>query len=169
MAPREGRYPTHMQDSGKQLRADLERALSNPADRAAALAEVADILRRSGNYRWVGLYDVDLELGRVSVIVWSGPGAPAYPTFSIFQGLTGAAISERRTINVGDVTADSRYLTAFGTTRSEIIVPIFGDSGTRVIGTIDVESDRPGAFSPEVQKELEACARLIQPLWTRRA
>ena len=41
------------------------------------------------------------------------------------QGLTGAAVAGRETVNVGDVAADSRYLTAFGTTRSDSIVPVF--------------------------------------------
>ena len=39
----------------------------------------------------------------VSLIAYSGPGAPAYPTFPVTQGLTGAAIREKATVLVGDV------------------------------------------------------------------
>ncbi len=100
-------------------------------------------------------------------IVWSGPGAPEYPTFPITKGLTGVAISARKTVNVGDVAADPRYLTAFGTTRSEIIVPVLDRAGENVVGTIDVESEKPNAFSEDVQALLEACANVIRPLWCR--
>jgi len=121
----------------------------------------------SGGYRWVGLYDVDRAAGTVTNVVWSGPGAPEYPTFSITKGLTGAAISARKTVNVGDVAADPRYLAAFGTTRSEIIVPVFDGAGENVVGTIDIESDEPNAFSEDVQALLEDCASVTRPLWPR--
>jgi putative methionine-R-sulfoxide reductase with GAF domain len=58
------------------------------------------------------------------------------------------------------------YLTALGNTKSEIIVPVFDAQGLAVVGTIDVESETPNAFSPETQKLLEECAAVIQPLWT---
>jgi putative methionine-R-sulfoxide reductase with GAF domain len=48
---------------------------------------------------------------------------------------------------VGDVSKDPRYPTAFGSTRSEIIVPIVGRAGRKVVGTIDVESENVDAFS----------------------
>ena len=72
-----------------------------------------------------------------------------------------------RLYTVGDVAADPRYLTAFGTTRSEIIVPVFGGAGGNVVGTIDVESEKPNAFSEDVQAFLEACSTVIRPLWRR--
>ena len=145
----------------------LRNLVSTGTDRIAALQRVAELLRSSGNYRWVGLYDVDRATGTVTNIVWSGLGAPEYPTFPITKGLTGAAISARKTVNVGDVAADPRYLTAFGTTKSEIIVPVFDGAGENVVGTIDVESSDPNAFSEDVQTLLEDCANVIRPLWRR--
>jgi putative methionine-R-sulfoxide reductase with GAF domain len=64
-------------------------------------------------------------------------------------------------VNVGDVAADPRYLTAFGNTRSEIIVPIFDKPKQKVIGTIDVESEQRDAFSKEVQAVLERWADVM--------
>ena len=149
------------------LMRDLGILVSAARDRVAALQSVAELLRGSGRYRWVGLYDVDSAVGTVMNIVWSGPGAPEYPTFPITEGLTGAAISTRKTVNVGDVAADPRYLTAFGTTKSEIIVPVFDRAGGNVVGTIDAESEKPNAFPEEVQMLLEACSKVIRPLWRR--
>jgi putative methionine-R-sulfoxide reductase with GAF domain len=72
------------------------------------------------------------------------------------------------TVNVGDVATDPRYLTAFGTTRSEIIVPVYDESRSAVIGTIDVESEKPHAFSDRDQVFLEECSELLTPLWSCR-
>jgi len=146
---------------------DLHNLVSTARDRVAALQGIAELLRSTGSYRWVGLYDVDGAGGTVTNIVWSGPGAPEYPTFPVTKGLTGAAISSRKTVNAGDVRTDPRYLTAFGTTRSEIIVPVFDWAGESVVGTIDVESEKPNAFSEDVQALLEACSSVIRPLWRR--
>src|SRR5437879_13383976 len=102
---------------------DLRILVSAAKDRVAALQSVAELLRSGGRYRWVGLYDVDRAAETVTNIVWSGPGAPEYPAFPITKGLTGAAISTRKTVNVGNVTAGPRYLTAFSPTMADIVVP----------------------------------------------
>jgi putative methionine-R-sulfoxide reductase with GAF domain len=148
-----------------KLLADLERIISSSRDRITSLQAVADAIRISGNHRWVGLYEVDDAAGMVRNVVFSGPGAPEYPVFPVTKGLTGAAIAERRTINAGDVAADPRYLTAFGSTRSEIIVPVFDKSKQKVIGTIDVESELSNAFNAEAQALLERCADVVSELW----
>ena len=143
------------------------RAIASSAKpRLDALQAGADAIRGAGGYRWLGLYDVLRETGLVTNLVYSGPGAPEYPTFPISKGLTGAAISSRQTVNVGDVTADSRYLTAFGSTRSEIIVPLFTRERDEVVGTLDIESEQPYAFDAATQAFLEECAEAIQPLWS---
>jgi GAF domain-containing protein len=129
------------------------------------LQQIAALIRDSGSYRWVGLYDVDRQAGEVVNLVWDGPGAPEHPTFPIGKGLTGSAIQERKVISVGDVAADPRYLTAFGSTRSEIIVPIFNEQRDQVVGTIDVESERANAFDENTESLLIDCADAIAPLW----
>jgi L-methionine (R)-S-oxide reductase len=144
---------------------ELKRLVSGGELRRAALEKAAALIKESGNHRWVGLYDVDHAAGLVSNIVWSGPGAPEFPTFPITKGLTSSAISSRKTVNVGNVASDPRYLTAFGTTKSEIIVPIFDATGENVVGTIDVESAQPNAFDLQTQGLLEECADVLDPLW----
>jgi len=154
-----------MRPDRENLLAELRQSASLRGQRVSTLQAAADTLRRAGGYRWVGLYDVDHAQGEVRNIVYSGPGAPEFPTFPISKGLTGSAISNRQTVNVGDVAADPRYLTAFGSTRSEIIVPIFDRGRNQVVGTIDVESEAPNAFDENTQHILEACAEALAPLW----
>lgn len=167
-----------MNHGASNLLAALAGLATSSDPRIERLKHVASLLRDSGCYRWVGLYDVDHAAGKVVNIVWDGPGAPKFPEFPITKGLTGSAIAEQRTINIGDVSADSRYLTAFGTTRSEIIVPIIVPTmnapaakhapvaGSTVIGTIDIESDKPDAFDERTERLLETCAGVLRPLWS---
>jgi putative methionine-R-sulfoxide reductase with GAF domain len=42
---------------------------------------------------------------------------------------------------------------------------VFDRASENVVGTIDVESEKPNAFSEEVQTLLEACSKVIRPLW----
>jgi putative methionine-R-sulfoxide reductase with GAF domain len=146
----------------------LGKILAEDRDRRAIAAHITEEIRNYGNYRWVGVYDVDLARGLVSNIAWTGPNAPAYPVFCLTKGLTSRAIAERRTINVGDVAGDSDYLTALDSTRSEIIIPVFRDSTcSEVIGTIDVESDRVDAFDSATLELLERCAGQLAEFWRR--
>lgn len=132
-------------------------------DRAAKAKRLVELVQKLGEYRWVGVYAVGAET--VSILGWSGPSAPEYPSFAIGKGLTGAAIQEKRAVIVGDVRNDPRYLTAFGSTLSEIIVPVLDPSGTRVLGTIDAESERANAFSSRDREMIEHCAQAALPLW----
>jgi L-methionine (R)-S-oxide reductase len=151
--------------SDSPLLEELRKKVSDNAPRIQKLQMIAALIRNSGNYRWVGLYEIDERAGEVINLVWDGPDAPAYPRFPIGKGLTSAAIAEGRAINVGDVVSDPRYLTAFGSTRSEIIVPILDEGRGKVVGTIDVESEQLNAFDRDTEKVLVACADVIALLW----
>jgi GAF domain-containing protein len=143
----------------------ISSVLGRPGARIEKAAKVAELIRQSRNYRWVGLYDVGPEL--VSIMAYSGPGASAYPQFPVTEGFTAAAIREKKTVVVGDVRTDPRYLTAFGSTLSEIIIPVLDEKSSVVVGTIDVESEQADAFSEGDQQELEECLRVASPLWMR--
>jgi len=57
------------------------------------------------------------------------------------------------------VNADPRYLACSIETKSEIVVPII--HGGRVLGAIDIDSDRPAAFGAADRTLLEAVAALL--------
>ncbi len=151
---------------GEETLKRISSIVTGSGSRLEKAREVAKVVRSLGNYRWVGLYDVGEEM--VSIIAYSGPGAPAYPSFPVTRGLTGSAIRDKATVVVDDVRTDARYLTAFGSTLSEIIVPVIDPEREEVIGTIDVESERVNAFSTSDQQVLEECAQAALPLWNNR-
>jgi hypothetical protein len=68
-----------------KLLAELAKIVSSEP-RVASLEKIAGSIKTYGDYRWVGLYDVDRRCGVVTNIVWTGPQAPAYLTFPHFQG-----------------------------------------------------------------------------------
>jgi L-methionine (R)-S-oxide reductase len=149
-----------------ELPTHIRLLLAQKANRVSIARSVAEAIRNHGQYRWTGIYDVDIERGLVSNVAWSGPSAPECPTFPVTKGLTSRAVAEKRTVNVGDVASDRDYLTALTTTKSEIIVPVVDEWGSHVFGTIDVESELPSAFDASVQRMLEECAIVLRPFWT---
>jgi putative methionine-R-sulfoxide reductase with GAF domain len=148
--------------SNSKLTDKLQGIVRENLSREARAALIAEAIRDEGAYRSVGIYDVDIERGLVSNLAWSGPGAPAYPAFPVSKGLTSRAIAGKKTVNVGEVSTDADYLTALGSTRAEIIVPVLDPSGDSVIGTLDVESERANAFDSASERLLEQCARVLR-------
>jgi putative methionine-R-sulfoxide reductase with GAF domain len=142
--------------------AELRNLAGAPGSRAQKAQEAVRAIRRLGQYRWAGLYDVSGT--EIAVIAWDGPEAPTFPRFPVTKGLNGAAVLKKVPVIVQDVSRDPRYLTTIGGTRGEMIYPVLASSGT-VLGTIDVESDRINAFSARDEKLLAACARDLLWLW----
>ena len=137
----------------------LEDLLKEPFDRAALAKRAAEWIAANRNYRWVGLYEVTAT--EIGMFACTGSQPPAFPRFPVTRGLCGAAVAAKSIVNVGDVRNDPRWLTTFGSTRSELIVPVFALACDRTIGLIDVESDILNAFSPDDEQFLASCA---QPL-----
>jgi L-methionine (R)-S-oxide reductase len=124
------------------------------------LRQVVQLLQEGfEHYSWLGIYLVegdDLVLGP-----WQGPEATEHVRIPVGQGICGAAAATGRTEVVDDVNSDPRYLACFASTRSEIVVPIAHEG--RVVGEIDIDSDRPAAFGDEDRDFLEHVAELLAP------
>jgi L-methionine (R)-S-oxide reductase len=123
---------------------------------------IADLVRTRTGRRWVGVYRVTAD--KVVNLAWSGPAAPRYPRFPTTRGLTGAAIASRCSVVSNDVGSDPRYLAALESTGSELIVPVLVEG--RVVGTLDVEDERTGAFGDDDQKLFEQLAQALTGLYS---
>ena len=117
-----------------------------------------EMIRAARSYRWMGVYK--LTRGELAIVAGTGDDPPCYRRFPATQGLCGAAVEARETIVVSDVRKDVRYLPTFGTTLSEIVVPIISRS-ERVVGVIAAESEKLKAFSTEDREVLERVASLM--------
>ena len=138
----------------------VERIINRGGDADDALRQIVTELNdRFEQYSWVGIYLVEgdtLVLGP-----WQGPEASEHVRIPIGQGICGAAAASGQTEVVDDVNADPRYLACFSSTRSEIVVPISYQG--RVVGEIDIDSDRAAAFGADDRAFLERVAVLISP------
>ncbi len=108
-------------------------------------------------YSWVGIYFVkgnELVLGS-----WKGKQATEHTTISLGMGICGAAAKTGKTELVDDVSKDSRYLSCFISTRSEIVIPI--KKKNIVVGEIDIDSDRPAAFNKRDTMFLKKVADML--------
>src|SRR5437660_3565414 len=83
------------------------------------------------------------------------------------EGITGWVARTGKPARVGDVTKDPRYIMLRPEVRSELAVPL--EVNGQVRGVLNVDADRPDAFSAEDQSLFEAlagqAARVIHNTW----
>src|ERR1700681_4320573 len=75
------------------------------------------------------------------------------------KGLTGAAAESREVVRVTDTAVDPRYIASHPDIRSEIAVPLVVQD--RVVGVMDLESERMGYFTEEHSRLLALLAPQI--------
>ena len=123
------------------------------------LQNVVDVLYESfEKYSWVGIYLVE---GDVLVLgPWKGKQATEHIKIPIGKGVCGSAAQSGKTEVVDEVSKDSRYLSCFLSTRSEIVIPI--KKKNTVIGEIDIDSDVPAAFDNNDAVFLEKIADMLR-------
>jgi GAF domain-containing protein len=132
---------------------------------AAGISEDNDFLmrvarainRRFPHYNWVGFYF--LENGKLHVGPYIGKST-AHTIIELNSGICGAAVSREETIVVDDVNADPRYLACSLETKSEIVIPI--RVRDKIIGELDIDSDRKAAFREKDRELLEQVVSLIE-------
>ena len=75
------------------------------------------------------------------------------------KGITGAAAESREIVRVADTAADPRYIASHPDIRSEIAIPLVVQD--RVVGVMDLESERMGYFTEEHARTLGLLAPQI--------
>jgi GAF domain-containing protein len=82
-------------------------------------------------------------------------------------GVCWAGIDRAETIVVPDVHAFPGHIPCDGLSRSEIVVPVFGGSGS-AIGVLDVDSHKPDHFDHVDRQGYESIVRLLEQKWNSR-
>jgi L-methionine (R)-S-oxide reductase len=135
----------------------LRSAIAAAPNADSAMTQTVRLLKDAiPHYTWVGIYVMDgneLALGP-----FVGKPSP-HTRIPLGNGICGAAATEKATIVVDDVNADSRYLACSIETQSEIVVPIM--RGADVLGEIDIDSDRRAAFGAPDRALLEPVAAML--------
>ena len=137
----------------EELRARILALVEGEDDEVAKMATVAcELFHADPRFDWVGFYRrVDESLLKI------GPyqGGHGCLTIPYERGVCGAAAREGQTQLVDDVEAFPGHIACSSSTRSELVVPVFDRSG-RLIAVLDIDSDRPAAFSQDDARFQEA-------------
>ena len=139
----------------KSLLPQIKALIEDESDLIANLANIAAVLKYSFDFFWVGFYLVkgdELVLGP-----FQGPVACSRIPFA--KGVCGTAWKEQQTIVVADVSEFPGHIACSSESESEIVVPIF--VGNKVVGVLDIDSDKLNSFDNIDAKYLEGLVRLL--------
>jgi len=128
------------------------------------LQEVVRLMRASSGS--VALLNPNNNLLEIEASTGLPPEA-AEVKLRLGQGITGWVARHGQAVRSGDVRGDPRYILLRPEVRSEMAVPL--EVMGEVRGVLNVDADRPDAFSPADQELLEAlavqAARVIHNTW----
>ena len=122
-------------------------------DMIALMATLACELHHSDDrFQWTGFYRV-VAPGLLKI----GPYQGGHGCLSIpfERGVYGAAARGGEVQIVDDVTAFPGHIACSASTRSEIVLPVRG-AGGRLLGVLDIDSDRRAAFTRDDGDRLSA-------------
>jgi len=140
--------------------AGLSREFSSILDLDELLSKIAAAVRTLMAYDAFSIYLVDAEKSvlrhRFSVRYDKRVHLDNIP---LGKGITGAAAESRQTIRVLDTSADPRYIASYPEIRSELAAPLVVQD--RVVGVLDVESERIAYFTEDHQRTLNLLAAQI--------
>ncbi len=140
-----------------QLLIEIKKLAESALERDEFLFRTAGTINRHfPRYNWVGFYF--LKDGKLYIGPYVGKPTP-HTVIDPNEGICGAAVRQRETIVVGDVNADPRYLACSLETRSEIVIPIW--VGGKIIGELDIDSNKIADFNQDDKQLLEEIAGLI--------
>ena len=130
----------------------MEAILEGVDDEVTVMATMAALVHHAFGHLWTGFYRV-VEPGQLLRI---GPyqGSLGCLDIAFGKGVCGSAAAESKTQIVPDVEKYPGHITCDARSRSEIVVPVFGQQGD-LIAVLDVDSDHLDAFDMEDARGLE--------------
>ena len=142
------------------LQARIRALTEGETDEVALMATLAcEIHHSDERFDWTGFYRVVApELLKIGPYQ-GGHGCLVIP-FS--RGVCGAAARSGKAQIVSDVDVFPGHIACSGSTRSEIVLPVFG-KGQRLIGVLDIDSDQPDVFAPQDTARL---AEILQEVFS---
>lgn len=120
------------------------------------LQDLVDMLYNTFNkYNWIGIYFV--KNNYLSLGPWNGEKPTNHIKIPIGKGICGSAAESGKTEIIKNVKNDNRYLACFINTKSEIVIPI--KINNKIIGEIDIDSDKENSFNKKDKEFLEKIAK----------
>ncbi|MHA2249157.1 MAG: GAF domain-containing protein [Candidatus Kariarchaeaceae archaeon] len=140
------------------LNTHIQKILKEKNDRDTTLQAISKVLREEVHYfDWVGFYIVDPDKPQE---LYLGPyeGAKTdHVRIPFGRGICGQVAESQNTYVIQDVSEEDNYLSCSSDVQSEIVVPIFRESG-EFIAELDIDSDTIAPFTDEDTVFLEKVA-----------
>ena len=124
-------------------------------DAIAVMANVASMIHETFGFLWTGFYRVEED----ELILGPFQGSLACTRIKFGRGVCGTSWKEGKTIIVEDTEKFPGHIACSSDSRSEIVVPI--KSGEKIIGVIDIDSEKFSTFDHIDAKWLERISQLI--------
>lgn len=127
------------------LAARIRALTAGETDTVALMATLAcEVHHSDTRFDWTGFYRVT-EPGILKIGPYQGGHGCLVIPFS--RGVCGACARTGQVQLVPDVEAFPDHIACASSTRSELVLPVFGPSGA-LIAVFDLDSDQPDAFTP---------------------
>jgi sigma-B regulation protein RsbU (phosphoserine phosphatase) len=155
-------YRVDRQNRTLRTLAHISQEFSSLLDLDELLTKIAASVRTFINYDAFGVFLVDREQEKG---VLRHRFSARYDqrvhldNIPLGKGITGAAVEARLPVRVADTGADERYIASHPNIRSELAVPLIVQD--RVVGVLDVESERIAYFTEDHQRMLALLAPQI--------
>jgi len=142
-----------------ELVSEVARSTASLFDLQSLLPRLIQSIQSAFGYYFVGIFLVD-ELGQIVCSAASHLDVIGKRR-RMGEGLVGVCIAEGRTVVVDETSRDERFMFApeMPATQSEAALPL--KIGERIIGALDLQSDRVCAFGPDEAHYLEVLAQQV--------
>ncbi len=145
--------PTYREDMVKAA----EGILLGEDDMIAAMANAAAVVYHGmPRLNWAGWY----VLRGHELVLGPFQGLPACVRIPLGKGVCGTAAAERRTVVVDDVEAFPGHIACDAASRSEVVIPVYAQSG-QLIGVFDIDSPDLARFTSDDVSALEQVAAAV--------
>lgn len=151
---------TEIEEKYSLLTEQIRSLTEGETDAIAVMANVCAAIQQEMGFFWTGFYRVvgnELLLGP-----FQGPVACMHIPYG--KGVCGSAWKQRETIVVPDVEQFPGHIACSSLSRSEIVVPLFSDSGD-VTAVLDIDSKELATFNDTDRRYLETICGLIASIF----
>ena len=151
---------TEIEEKYSLLTEQIRSLTEGETDAIAVMANVCAAIQQEMGFFWTGFYRVvgnELLLGP-----FQGPVACMHIPYG--KGVCGSAWKQRETIVVPDVEQFPGHIACSSLSRSEIVVPLFSDSGD-VTAVLDIDSKELATFDDTDCRYLETICGLIASIF----
>lgn len=136
-----------------------EAALAGELDALIWMAGLSCLIRDNMGFPWVGFYRVRGK----ELLIGPYQGSFGCTRIPFGKGVCGTCAEQRKTIVVPDVHQFPGHIACDPASKSEIVVPVFDDSGD-LRAVLDIDSEDYGTFDHVDQFHLELIVEMMRGL-----